>query len=65
MEELEAGGEIEDLDLTSEEWVNVNPADITKRYEMLRRYVCSRSELKEIYDLSIDFCFRRITKSTS
>ncbi len=39
IEELEAGGEIEDIDLTAEEWVNVNPAEIAKRYEMIRRYV--------------------------
>ena len=41
IEELEAGGEIEDIDLTAEEWAQVNPAEIAKRYEMIRRYVSS------------------------
>ncbi len=39
MQEMENGGEIEDIDLTTEDWVNVNPAEITKRYDMLIKYV--------------------------
>jgi hypothetical protein len=43
LEELESSssvaGEIEELDLTTDDWVNVHPTEITKRYEMLRRYV--------------------------
>ena len=39
IEDLENGGAIEDIDLTTEDWVNVNPLEIMKRYDMLRRYV--------------------------
>lgn len=28
-----------DLDLTSEEWENVNPIELQKRYDVIRRYV--------------------------
>lgn len=39
IDDLENGGMIEDIDLTTDDWVNVNPTEITKRYDMLRRYV--------------------------
>ena len=39
LEEMEAGGVIEDIDLTTDDWVNVNPTEMAKRYDMLRRYV--------------------------
>ena len=39
LDNLENGGVIEDIDLTTDDWVNVNPTEITKRYDMLRRYV--------------------------
>jgi len=39
IEEMETGGVIEEIDLTTEDWVNVNPMEIIKRYDMLRRYV--------------------------
>jgi hypothetical protein len=38
IEELDPGNEIEDIDLTAEEWAHVNPAEIVKRYETIRRY---------------------------
>lgn len=39
IDEMEHGGVIEDIDLTTDDWVNVNFAEITKRYDMIRRYV--------------------------
>lgn len=39
IDELENGGVVEEIDLTTEDWVNVNPIEITKRYDMIRRYV--------------------------
>ena len=45
MEEMENGGEIGELDLTSEDWVNVNPTEITKRYDMIRRYVRMKNKI--------------------
>ena len=39
IEDLENGGQIEDIDLNTDDWVNVNPSDIVKRYDALRRYV--------------------------
>ena len=39
LDELEAGGFVEDIDLTTDDWVNVSPADYVTRYDMLRRYV--------------------------
>ena len=39
IEEMENGGVIEDIDLTTDDWVNVNPLEIMKRYDMIRRYV--------------------------
>ena len=39
LEALENGGPIEDIDLTTEDWINVQAPDMPKRYEALRRYV--------------------------
>ena len=39
IEDLENGGTIEEIDLTTDDWVNVAPSDIVKRYDALRRYV--------------------------
>ena len=39
IDELEAGGKIEEIDLTTDDWVNVNALEMPKRYDMLRRYV--------------------------
>ena len=39
LEQMENGGPIEDIDLTTEDWVNVQPPDIPKRYDALRKYV--------------------------
>ena len=39
IDDMEHGGVIEDIDLTTDDWVNVNFAEITKRYDMIRRYV--------------------------
>ena len=41
IDELESGGGgvVEDIDLTTDDWVNVNPSEMAKRYDMLRRYV--------------------------
>jgi len=39
LEALENGGPIEDIDLTTEDWISVQAADMPKRYEALRRYV--------------------------
>lgn len=41
IDELESGGGgvVEDIDLTTDDWVNVNPSEIAKRYDMIRRYV--------------------------
>jgi len=44
LEALENGGPIEDIDLTTEDWINVQPPDMPKRYEALRRYVILQAE---------------------
>ena len=45
IEEMEHGGVIEDIDLTTDDWVNVNPLEIMKRYDMIRRYVRIRKQI--------------------
>ncbi len=40
IEDLESGGVIAEIDLTTEDWVNVDPNDLPKRYEAVRKYVC-------------------------
>lgn len=39
LDEIENGADIDDIDLNTNDWINVNPSEITKRYEMLRKYV--------------------------
>lgn len=39
LEQMENGGPIEDIDLTTEDWVNVQAPDMPKRYDALRKYV--------------------------
>ena len=39
LEAMENGGPIEDIDLTTEDWINVQLPDMPKRYDALRRYV--------------------------
>ncbi len=39
LEAMENGGPIDDIDLTTEDWINVQPPDMPKRYDALRRYV--------------------------
>ena len=39
LEAMENGGPIEDIDLTAEDWINVQAPDMPKQYEALRRYV--------------------------
>lgn len=39
IDDLENGAFVEEIDLTTDDWVNVNPTEIAKRYDMLRRYV--------------------------
>lgn len=39
IEELGSGGLIQEIDLTTEDWVNVDPNDMPKRYEAVRKYV--------------------------
>jgi len=43
LDAMENGGPIEDIDLTTEDWINVQPMDMPKRYEALRRYVSSNN----------------------
>jgi hypothetical protein len=45
IEEMEHGGVIEDIDLTTDDWVNVNPLEIMKRYDMIRRYVSIKIDI--------------------
>ncbi len=40
IEEMESGGVIQEIDLTTDDWVNVDPNDLPKRYEAIRKYVC-------------------------
>jgi hypothetical protein len=63
IEELEAGGEIEDIDLTAEEWAQVNPAEIAKRYEMIRRYANFKlNKMKEDNATAAETYREKITK---
>lgn len=39
LDEIENGADIDDIDLNTDDWINVNPNEITKRYDMLRKYV--------------------------
>lgn len=45
IDELENGGAIEDIDLTTEDWVEPNPSDLSKRYDLLRRYVINKKNV--------------------
>lgn len=51
IDELESGGSgmVEDIDLTTDDWVNVNPNEIAKRYDMIRRYVRDNGKMIIIY----------------
>jgi predicted regulator of amino acid metabolism with ACT domain len=51
IDELESGGSgmVEDIDLTTDDWVNVNPNEIAKRYDMIRRYVRENVKMIIIY----------------
>lgn len=52
LDDIENGADIEDIDLTTEDWVNVNPNEITKRYDMLRKYVNTK---KIFFALTLTF----------
>lgn len=39
LDDIENGADIEDIDLTTDDWISANPNDLTKRYDMLRKYV--------------------------
>ncbi|CAF0706283.1 unnamed protein product [Brachionus calyciflorus] len=51
IDDLENGGDIEEIDLTTDDWVNVIPTEITKRYDMIRRYATAKiNSLKKNYE---------------
>ncbi len=50
---MEHGGVIEDIDLTTDDWVNVNPLEIMKRYDMIRRYVRIRKQIPITWIISL------------
>ena len=50
---MENGGPIEDIDLTTEDWINVQLPDMPKRYDALRRYVSRVFKLSHIDLLKI------------
>lgn len=50
LDAMEDGGPIADIDLTTEDWINVQPMDMPKRYEVLRRYANTK-----ISNLKVDF----------
>ena len=56
IEDLESGGVIAEIDLTTEDWVNVDPNDMPKRYEAVRKYVMNEN-LFEIFMFEINFLF--------
>lgn len=39
IEELDSGGVIQEIDLNTEDWANVDPNDLPKRYDAIRKYV--------------------------
>lgn len=50
LEEMESGAAVEDIDLTTDDWINVNPSEMAKRYDMLRRYATIKiKQLKTEY----------------
>jgi hypothetical protein len=50
LEDMESGTANEEIDLTAEEWVNAQPADIIKKYEVVRRYATFKIDrLKKDY----------------
>lgn len=50
LDAMEDGGPIADIDLTTEDWINVQPMDMPKRYEVLRRYANTK-----ISNLKVDY----------
>ena len=54
-------GIIYDIDLTSDEWSDVNPIEIQKRYDIVRRYVCRKNLLFTLF-YSLFYYFRQSTK---